>query len=57
MKATLGMLTWFGEPFTVLKLSTLQKYQNRAFNLIESSKIKDACNRNVLDGREQLLFN
>ena len=38
------------------KLSALQKYQNRAFNLIESSKIKDVYNRNVLDVREQMLF-
>ena len=33
------------------KLSTLQKYQNRAFNFIESSKIKDAYNRKVVDVR------
>ena len=39
-----------------IKLSTLQKYQNRAFNLIESSKMKDTYNRNVLDVRELMLF-
>ena len=38
------------------KLSTLQKYQNLGFNLIESSKIKDACNGNVLDVRKLMLF-
>ena len=36
--------------------STLQRDQNRAFNLIESSKIKDAYNRNVLDVRELMVF-
>ena len=46
-------VVWGALPST--KLSTLQKYQNRAFNLIESSKIKDAYNKNVLDVRE-LLF-
>ena len=38
------------------KLSTLQRYQNRAVNLIESSKIKDAYNRNVVDVRELMTF-
>ena len=47
-------VVWGALPST--KLSTLQKYQNRAFNLIESSKIKDACNRDVLDVRELMLF-
>ena len=47
-------VVWGALPST--KLSTLQKYQNRAFNLIESSKIKDAYNRNVLDMRELMLF-
>ena len=47
-------VVWGALPST--KLSTLQKYQNRAFNLIESSKIKDAYNRNVLDVRELMLF-
>ena len=47
-------VVWGALPST--KLSTLQKYQNRDFNLIESSKIKDAYNRNVLDVRELMLF-
>ena len=47
-------VVWGALPST--KLSTLQKYQNRAFNLIESSKIKDAYNKNVLDVRERMLF-
>ena len=47
-------VVWGALPST--KLSTLQKYQNRAFNLIESSKIKDAYNKNVLDVRELMLF-
>ena len=47
-------VVWGALPST--KLSTLQKYQNRAFNLIETSKIKDAYNRNVLDVRELMLF-
>ena len=47
-------VVWGALPST--KLSTLQKYQNRAFNLIESSKIKDAYNRNVLDVRELCYF-
>ena len=47
-------VVWEALPNT--KLSTLQKYQNRAFNLIESSKIKDAYNRNVLDVREVMVF-
>ena len=47
-------VVWGALPST--KLSTLQKYKNRAFNLIESSKIKGAYNRNVLDVRELMLF-
>ena len=47
-------VVWGALPSTIL--STLQKYQNRAFNLIESSKIKDTYNRNVLDVRELTLF-
>ena len=47
-------VVWGALPST--KLSALQKYQNRAFNLIESSKTKDAYNRNVLDVRELMLF-
>ena len=47
-------VVWGALPRT--KLSTLQKYQNRSFNLIEPSKIKDAYNRNVLDVRELMLF-
>ena len=47
-------VVWGALPST--KLSTLQKYQSRAFNLVESSKIKDAYNRNVLDVRELMLF-
>ena len=38
------------------KLSTLQTYQNRALNLIESSKIKYIYNRNVLDVGELMVF-
>ena len=53
-KSVLDVRTLFGEPFPVL--SILQKYQNRAFNLIESSKIKDAYNRNVLNVRELIVF-
>ena len=47
-------VVWGALPST--KLSILQNYQNRAFNLIESSKIKEAYNRNVLDVRELMLF-
>ena len=31
------------------KISTLQKYQNRALDLIESSKMKDAWNKNLMN--------
>ena len=47
-------VVWGALPST--KLSTLQKYQNRVFNLIESSKIVDAYNRSVLDARELVLY-
>ena len=39
-----------------LTISRLLKTLHRAFNLIESSKIKDAFNRNILDVRELMLF-
>ena len=35
---------------------TLQKYQNRTFNLTESSKAKYACSRSVLNVREIRMF-
>ena len=47
-------VVWGALPSTTL--STLQQYRNRAFNLIESSKIKDAYNRNALDGKELTLL-
>ena len=37
-------------------LVSIYLYQNGAFNLIESSKIRDAYNRNVLDVRELMIF-
>ena len=46
-------VVWGALPST--KLSTLQRYQNRAFNLMESSKLKDVYNRNVLDVRELIV--
>ena len=39
------------------KLSTLQRYQDRAFDLIESSKIKDDYNKNILNVNQLMTFN
>ena len=47
-------VVWGALPDT--KINTGQKYQNIAFNLIESTKIKNAYNRNVLDVRELMVF-
>ena len=47
-------VVWVVLPST--KLSTLQKYQNRALNLIVSLNLKDAYDRNVLDVRELIVF-
>ena len=38
------------------KLSTLQRYQDRALDLIESSKIKDAYNKNILNVNQLMTF-
>ena len=38
------------------KLSTLQKYQNRAFDLIESAKVKDAWNKNSLKVNQLMAY-
>ena len=38
------------------KLSTLQRYQDRAFDLIESSKIKDDYNKNILNVNQLMTF-
>ena len=38
------------------KLSTLQRYQDRAFDLIESSNIKDAYNKNILIINQLMAF-
>ena len=38
------------------KLSTLQRYQDRAFNLIESSRIKDDYNKNILNVNQLMTF-
>ena len=38
------------------KLSTLQKYQNRAFDLIESAKVKDAWNKNSLKVNQLMTY-
>ena len=38
------------------KLSNLQRYQDRALELIESSKIKDAYNKNILNVNQLLTF-
>ena len=56
MESQLGYADIVRGALPITKLSTLQEYQNRALNLIESSKIKDAYNRNVLDVRELMLF-
>ena len=38
------------------KFSTLQRYQDRAFDLIESSNIKDAHNKKMLDLNQLMTF-
>ena len=38
------------------KISTLKKYQNRAFDLIESSKMKDAWNKNLMNISQLITF-
>ena len=38
------------------KISTLQKYQNRALDLIESSKMKDAWNKNLMSISQLITF-
>ena len=38
------------------KISTLQKYQNRALDLIESSKMKDAWNKNLINISQLMTF-
>ena len=38
------------------KISTLQKYQNRALDLIESSKVKDAWNKNLMNTSQLITF-
>ena len=38
------------------KISTLQKYQNRALDLIESSKMKDAWNKNLMNISQLITF-
>ena len=41
---------------SITKLSTLQRYQDRAFDLIESSKIKDDYNKNILNVNQLMTF-
>ena len=41
LKATLGMLAWYGNPLCYQTKNSL-KYQNRVFDLVESSKVKNA---------------
>ena len=43
-------------PLSSTKLSTLQRYQDRAFDLIESSKIKDDYNKNILNVNQLMTF-
>ena len=38
------------------KISTLQKYQHRALDLIESSKMKDAWNKNLMNISQLITF-
>ena len=38
------------------KISTLWKYQNRALDLIESSKVKDAWNKNLMNISHLITF-
>ena len=38
------------------KTSTLQKYQNRELDLIESSKVKDAWNKNLMNISQLMTF-
>ena len=38
------------------KLSTVQRYQDRAFDLTESSKINDPHNKNILNVNQQMTF-
>ena len=47
----------WGALFSDIKLSTLQKYQNRAFDLMESARVKDACNKNSLEVNQLMTFN
>ena len=35
---------------------SLQRYQDKAFDLIESSKIKDTCNKNILKINQLMTF-
>ena len=38
------------------KIGTLQKYQNRALDLIESSKVKDAWNKDLMNINQLMTF-
>ena len=49
------MQTWSGA-LSNTKLSNLQRYQDRALELIESSKIKDAYNKSILNVNQLLTF-
>ena len=45
-----------GSPLSYQTYSTLQKYQNRAFDLIESAKVKDAWNKNSLKVNQLMTY-
>ena len=38
------------------KVGTLQKYQNRALDLIESSKVKDAWDKDLMNINQLMTF-
>ena len=50
------MKTLSGGTLSNTKLSTLQRYRDRAFDLIESSKIKDAYNKKILNVNQLITF-
>ena len=47
---------WLGGALSSTKLSTVQKCQNRGFNLIESSRIEITYKTRILDVRELMMF-
>ena len=47
---------WYREPFLIQTKHTLQKYQNEEFDLIESSKVKDAWDKGLMNVNQLMTF-